>query len=123
MKKKKPCESDSAQGDVLIQNGFTENLQVIGTSIGDTMASESLKNRDMTSLSPVNGEIIENLSPEKLHEKLGTKPKYANDSYRLELVKYSKHQFFSKLNVSFLCFFGLSFFVLTYNLFSNIFTF
>ena len=97
MKKKKPCESDSAQGDVLIQNGFTENLQVIGTSIGDTMASESLKNRDMTSLSPVNGEIIENLSPEKLHEKLGTKPKYANDSYRLELVKYSKHQFFSKL--------------------------
>ena len=119
MKKKKPCESDSAQGDVLIQNGFTENLQVIGTSI----ASESLKNRDMTSLSPVNGEIIENLSPEKLHEKLGTKPKYANDSYRLELVKYSKHQFFSKFNVSFLCFFGLSFFVLTYNLLSNVFTF
>jgi len=91
MKKKKPCESDSAQGDVLIQNGFTENLQVIGTSIGDTMASESLKNRDMTSLSPVNGEIIENLSPEKLHEKLGTKPKYANDSYRLDSSQNSSN--------------------------------
>ena len=101
MKKKKPCESDSAQGDVLMQNGFTENLQVIGTSIGDTMASESLKNRDLTSLSPVNGEIIENLSPEKLHEKLGTKPKYTNDSYRLELVKYSKYHFFSKLDFSY----------------------
>jgi len=84
MKKKK---NDTAQGDVLIQNGFIENLNVISTIDSDIMDSDNLKNRDTSSLndkSPVNGEIIEKLSPEKLHEKLGTKPKHTNDSSRLE---------------------------------------
>jgi len=97
MKKKKSCKSDTAQGDALIKNGFTENLDVISTSDSDIMASDSLKTRDKTSLidsSPVNGEtrteelcsrsLIENLSTEKLQEKLGTKPKQTNDSSRLE---------------------------------------
>jgi len=86
MKKKKSGNTDTAQGDVLIQNGFTENLDVISTS--DIMASDSLKNRDKTASfidsSPVNGEIIESLSPQDPHEKLGTKPKHTNDSSRLE---------------------------------------
>jgi len=92
MKKKKSCKSGTAQGDVLIKNGFTENLDVISTSDSDIMASDSLKTRDRTSLidsSPVNGEIIENLSPENLQEKLGTKPKHTNDSSRLDSQNFS----------------------------------
>ena len=95
MKKKKSCNNPTAQNDsVIIKNGFTENIDVLSTSSSDQiMASDSLKNRDRTSLigdsGPVNGEIIENLTPELLlQEKLGTKPKQTNDSSRIELVKY-----------------------------------
>ena len=98
MKKKKSCNNPTAQNDsVIIKNGFTENIDVLSTittsSSDQIMASDSLKNRDRTSLigdsSPVNGEIIENLTPELLlQEKLGTKPKQTNDSSRIELVKY-----------------------------------
>ena len=99
MKKKKSCNNPTAQNDsVIIKNGFTENIDVLSTTITTSssdqiMASDSLKNRDRTSLigdsGPVNGEIIENLTPELLlQEKLGTKPKQTNDSSRIELVKY-----------------------------------
>ena len=99
MKKKKSCNDPTAQNDsVIIKNGFTENIEVLGTAITTSSsdqitASDSLKNRDRTSLigdsSPTNGEIIENLTPELLlQEKLGTKPKQTNDSSRIELVKY-----------------------------------
>jgi len=94
MKKKKSCTNPTAQNDsVIIKNGFTENIDVLSTittsSSDQIMASDSLKNRDRTSLiddsSPVNGEIIENLTPELLlQEKLGTKPKQTNDSSRIE---------------------------------------
>jgi peptide alpha-N-acetyltransferase len=94
MKKKKSCNDPTAQNDsVIIKNGFTENIDVLSTitttSSDQIMASDSLKNRDRTSLigdsGPVNGEIIENLTPELLlHEKLGTKPKQTNDSSRIE---------------------------------------
>ena len=95
MKKKKSCNNPTAQNDsVIIKNGFTENIDVLSTSSSDQiMASDSLKNRDRTSLigdsGPTNGEIIENLTPELLlQEKLGTKPKQTNnDSSRIELVK------------------------------------
>jgi len=94
MKKKKSCNNPTAQNDsVIIKNGFTENIDVLSTittsSSDQIMASDSLKNRDRTSLigdsGPVNGEIIENLTPELLlQEKLGTKPKQTNDSSRIE---------------------------------------
>lgn len=95
MKKKKSCNNPTAQNDsVIIKNGFTENIDVLSTTITTSssdqiMASDSLKNRDRTSLigdsGPVNGEIIENLTPELLlQEKLGTKPKQTNDSSRIE---------------------------------------
>ena len=123
MKKKKSCENSTAQSDsVIIKNGFTENqenLDVLSTKTTTTnssdqmmapenliMASDSLKNRDRTSLiadsgsSPVNGDIIEKLTPELLQEKLGTKPKQTNDSSRLELVKHSKSLNFSLLKLS-----------------------
>ena len=91
MKKKKSCNNPTAQNDsVIIKNGFTENIEVLGTAITTSssdqiMASDSLKNRDRTSLigdsGPTNGEIIENLTPELLlQEKLGTKPKQTNNS-------------------------------------------
>jgi len=94
MKKKKSCNNPTAQNDsVIIKNGFTENIDVLSTittsSSDQIMASDSLKNRDRTSLigdsGPTNGEIIENLTPELLlQEKLGTKPKQTNDSSRIE---------------------------------------
>lgn len=95
MKKKKSCNNPTAQNDsVIIKNGFTENIDVLSTittsSSDQIMASDSLKNRDRTSLigdsGPVNGEIIENLTPELSLQgtKLGTKPKQTNDSSRIE---------------------------------------